>query len=227
MDMLSKTIDKTHNMTDDIELIINQKRGKLFIKRVFDFVVSLLGIILLCPLFLLIALIIKMDSNGPVLFKQIRIGKDEEKFKIFKFRTMIVDAEKKGMQITVGKDSRITKIGQLLRKTKVDELPQLINVLIGDMSFVGPRPEVPKYVDMYDMQQRKILKVRPGITDLASIEYRDENTLLAKSNNPEKIYIEEIMPRKINLNTEYIKRMSVWYDVKLITKTILLIHKKR
>lgn len=207
----------------NIEAMLDQKRVQLYLKRIFDFVVSLFGLIVLCPLLLLIAIIIKLDSKGPVFFKQVRVGKNENVFKIFKFRTMIVDAEKKGMQITVGKDSRITKSGHLLRKFKLDELPQLINVLIGDMSFVGPRPEVPKYVALYDEQQRNILRVRPGITDLASIEYRDENTLLAESKNPEDTYIKEIMPRKIELNIEYLKKISLFFDIKLILKTILVI----
>lgn len=207
----------------DIETVIEQKKVQLLLKRIFDFVVSLFGLIVLCPLLLLIAIIVKVDSKGPVFFRQVRVGKNENVFKIFKFRTMIVDAEKKGMQITVGKDSRITKSGHLLRKFKLDELPQLINVLIGDMSFVGPRPEVSKYVALYDKQQRNVLMVRPGITDLASIEYRDENILLAKSKNPEETYIEEIMPRKIELNIEYLKKMSLFYDIKLIFKTILAI----
>lgn len=133
---------------------------------------------------------------------------------------MVVDAEKKGMQITVGRDSRITKSGHFLRKFKLDELPQLINVLLGDMSFVGPRPEVPKYVAMYDEKQINVLKVKPGITDLASIEYKDENTLLGQSDDPEKTYIEEIMPRKLKLNIEYIMNLSIIFDTKLIFKTI-------
>lgn len=209
----------------DIQVLLDQKRVQLILKRFFDIIVSLIGLVILCPLLLLLAIIIKIDSNGPVFFTQVRIGREGREFKIFKFRTMVVDAEKQGMQITVGKDKRITKSGHFLRKTKLDELPQLINVIKGDMSFVGPRPEVPKYVALYDKQQRKILKVRPGITDLASIEYRDENTLLGKSNNPEGTYIEEIMPRKINLNIEYLSKMSVVYDIQLILKTIIFVLK--
>lgn len=217
-------IDK-QNIVFDINELSRRMKGQLVMKRVFDFVVSLIGLVVLLSFFLAIAIAIKSDSNGPVFFKQIRIGKGGKEFRIFKFRTMVVDAEKKGMQITVGKDSKITKSGLFLRKTKLDELPQLINVLIGDMSFVGPRPEVPKYVAMYSEKQRDILKVRPGITDLASIAYRDENTLLAQSNNPEETYIEEIMPSKIELNIEYLKNMSIFYDIKLIIKTILVVIK--
>jgi lipopolysaccharide/colanic/teichoic acid biosynthesis glycosyltransferase len=169
---------------------------------------------------LLIGILIKFDSQGPVFFKQTRVGRNGRKFKIFKFRTMVVDAEKLGMQITVGKDSRITGTGRFLRKYKIDELPQLINVLKGDMSFVGPRPEVPKYVSLYTEDQKNILKISPGITDYASIEYKDENDILALSENPEKTYIEEIMPRKINLNMKYIKNISLPEDIKIIIKTI-------
>lgn len=204
----------------DIEELLKQKKGQLFLKRVFDYLISLVGLIVLCPLLLLIAILIKTDSKGKVFFKQVRVGQYEKEFKIIKFRTMIVDAELKGMQITVGNDNRITKPGHFLRKFKLDELPQLINVLMGDMSFVGPRPEVPKYVSMYNDMQKNVLKVRPGITDLASIEYRNENTILSQSNTPERMYIDEIMPRKIELNLEYIKHISLLYDIKLIFKTI-------
>lgn len=205
---------------ETIDEILEKRKIQLILKRTFDIVVSFIGLLILSPIFLIIAIAIKLDSKGPVFFKQERIGKDGKEFRIFKFRTMVVDAEKKGMQITVDGDSRITKLGHFLRKSKIDELPQLINVLIGDMSFVGPRPEVPKYVAMYDENQRSILKIRPGITDIASIEYRDENLLLAKSKNPEETYIQEIMPRKIELNVEYIKKISLTYDIRLILKTI-------
>lgn len=209
----------------DIDEILEKKKFQLVLKRMFDFIVSLIGLICLLPVFFVIAILIKIDSKGPVFFKQVRVGKDIKEFKIFKFRTMIQDSEKKGMQITVGRDSRITKFGYVLRRTKIDELPQLINILIGDMSFVGPRPEVPKYIEMYTEQQQNILKIKPGITDLASIEYRDENTLLSDSNNPEETYIKEIMPRKIQLNVEYLRRFSIFYDIKIIIKTILAVMK--
>jgi lipopolysaccharide/colanic/teichoic acid biosynthesis glycosyltransferase len=223
MPELSETQYNKYTKLLDIEEIIEQKKAQLFIKRVFDLIFSLIGLIILSPLLLLITIIIKLDSKGPVFFKQIRVGRKGKEFRIYKFRTMIVDAEKIGMQITVGKDSRITKTGHFLRKTKLDELPQLINVFIGNMSFVGPRPEVPKYVAIYNEMQRNILKVRPGITDLASIKYRDENSLLAKSIKPEETYINEIMPQKIELNIEYIRNMSLIYDVKLILTTILVV----
>ena len=175
--------------------------------------------------FLFIAFLIKCTSKGPVFFRQERVGKGGKVFRIFKFRTMVVDAEAKGLQITVGKDKRITGIGKVLRKTKMDEMPQLINVFLGQMSFVGPRPEVKKYVDMYDDYQKNVLRIKPGITELASIVYRDENEVLAKSENPERTYIEEIMPTKIGLNMQYIKKMGVFYDLKLILKTFIAILK--
>lgn len=210
---------------EDIEEMLIKKKDQLVKKRIFDIVLSFIGLIVLLPLFLVVSIIIKFDSKGPVFFRQIRIGKGSKEFKIFKFRTMGADAGKKGMQITIGRDSRITRVGHVLRKTKMDELPQLINVLIGDMSFVGARPEVPRYVEMYDDYQLNILKLRPGITDLASIVYRNESNLLGQSNNPEETYIYEIMPNKIELNIEYIKNISVLYDIKLIIKTISVVFK--
>lgn len=195
------------------------------IKRFFDMFVSLIAIIVLSPFFILIALLIKIGSTGPVLFKQTRIGRNELPFEIYKFRTMVVDAEKLGTQITIGKDPRITKIGHFLRKTKLDELPQLFNVLKGEMSFVGPRPEVPKYTKLYSEQQRLVFTVRPGITDYASIKYRDENELLGNVENPEKVYIEEIMPDKLHLNIEYIQRRSLLEDIKIIFLTVMKIIK--
>ncbi|MEH7437947.1 sugar transferase [Neobacillus drentensis] len=196
-----------------------------FVKRAFDVVMSLLGLILLSPFFLIISLLIKIDSPGPVLFKQVRVGRFEKNFKILKFRTMVTDAEKRGAQITVGRDSRITRVGHLLRKSKLDELPQLINVFIGDMSLVGPRPEVPKYTQYYNKVQKRIFEIRPGITDYASIKYRDENEILALSSEPEKTYIEEIMVDKLNLNLEYLEKKSLLTDIKIIFSTIYKIIK--
>lgn len=196
-----------------------------FVKRVFDVVMSSIGLIVLSPFFLIISLLIKMDSKGPVLFKQERVGRYEKNFKILKFRTMVTDAEKKGAQITVGRDSRITRVGHLLRKSKLDELPQLINVFKGDMSLVGPRPEVPKYTQYYNKVQKKIFEIRPGITDYASIKYRDENEILALSSEPEKTYIEEIMVDKLNLNLEYLQKRSVFIDIKIIFDTLYKIVK--
>ncbi|HCW52374.1 sugar transferase [Clostridium sp. SM-530-WT-3G] len=191
------------------------------IKRLFDIVASGIGIIVLSPLLLIIALRIKTGSDGPVFFKQVRVGKDGKEFEILKFRTMVVNAEKLGRQITVGADNRITKVGGFLRKYKLDELPQLFNVFKGDMSLVGPRPEVPRYVAMYTEEQRKVLSVKPGITDLASIRYRDENELLGKAENPDEFYINTIMPDKLALNMEYIKKSNVFYDIYIIIETII------
>lgn len=196
-----------------------------FVKRAFDVVMSSIGLIVLSPFFLIISLLIKMDSKGPVLFKQERVGRYEKNFKILKFRTMVTDAEKKGAQITVGRDSRITRVGHLLRKSKLDELPQLINVFKGDMSLVGPRPEVPKYTQYYNKVQKKIFEIRPGITDYASIKYRDENEILALSSEPEKTYIEEIMVDKLNLNLEYLQKRSVFIDIRIIFDTLYKIIK--
>ena len=168
---------------------------------------------------LIIAILIKLDSKGPIFFKQVRVTKNGREFKIFKYRTMRVGSDKFS-QITVGKDSRITKVGDFLRKYKLDEIPQLINVLIGDMSLVGPRPEVPKYVALYTEEQREILKVRAGITDYASIEFSNENDILANEADPEKAYIEKIMSRKIELNKKYLSEISVMTDIKIILLTI-------
>lgn len=194
-----------------------------FFKRTFDLLVSFFAIILLSPFFIIVSLLIKMDSNGPVIFKQVRVGKNKKPFEIYKFRTMVVDAEKLGKQITVGNDNRITKIGGFLRKFKLDELPQLFNVFKGDMSFVGPRPEVPKYTNLYTEEQNRVFEVRPGITDYASIKYRNENEILGKSKNPEKTYIEEVMQDKLKINLDYMNRRSVLEDLKIILLTVLKI----
>ena len=189
------------------------------LKRIFDITLSLFGLIILLPFMLIIAILIKFDSKGTVFFKQIRITKGGKEFKIFKYRTMKVGSDKYS-QITVGKDERITKIGSFLRKYKLDEIPQLINILIGDMSLVGPRPEVPKYVALYTDEQKEILKVRAGITDYASIEFSDENNLLALEEDSEKAYIEKIMPKKIELNKKYLSEISILTDIKIILLTI-------
>ena len=191
------------------------------VKRIFDLICSTLGLIILSPVLIIIAARIKTDSDGPVFFKQIRIGENNKEFEILKFRTMVVDAEKLGRQITVGNDNRITKIGTFLRKYKMDELPQLINVFKGDMSLVGPRPEVPRYVKLYNEEQRKVLEVKPGITDLASIRYRDENDLLGEAENPDEFYINTIMPDKLALNLEYINKNNIFLDIYIILKTII------
>jgi len=196
-------------------------------KRLFDFIASFHGLILLSPIFVLAALWIKIDSRGPIFFRQERVGFQGSLFRIHKFRTMVLDAEKKGKQITVGADSRITTVGSFLRKYKLDELPQLIDVFVGDMSLVGPRPEVPRYIDCYsDDEKHDVLSVKPGITDNASIEFRDENELLAGSKDPEAVYINEVLPKKIALYRKYVKERSFFGDVSIIFKTIFLIIKK-
>lgn len=188
-------------------------------KRLFDLVLSICGILFLLPFFIIVSILIKLDSDGDIIFKQIRVTKDGREFKIFKFRTMRPNTEKQG-QITVGADNRITSIGKFLRKTKLDELPQLFNIVMGDMSFVGPRPEVPKYVAMYTKEQKEILKVRAGITDYASIYFSNESEILGEQKDPEKFYIEKIMPYKIKLNEKYIKEAGLITDIKIIFLTI-------
>lgn len=188
-------------------------------KRAFDVLVSFIALILLFPFFIVIALLIAFDSKGGVFYRQQRVGKDLKLFSILKFRTMKPNSEHFALTVG-GRDSRITRIGYYLRKYKLDELPQLLNVLAGNMSIVGPRPEVKKYVDLYNVEQRKVLSVRPGITDLASIQYSNENEILAKYADPEKGYIEEVMPAKLKLNLQYIEKQSFLFDLGLILKTV-------
>ena len=197
------------------------KKINSIVKRIFDFFAALIGIIILLPIFIIVSIAIKLDSPGNIMFLQKRVGKCGKKFDIFKFRTMVTNAERLGKQITVGKDNRITKVGAFLRKYKIDELPQLFNVLKGDMSLVGPRPEVPKYVALYNEEQKKVLSVRPGITDLASLKYSDENDILGKVENPEEYYINVIMKDKLSLNLEYIEKSNLFFDISLVIKTIL------
>lgn len=192
-------------------------------KRLLDILSSALVLLLLLPFWLIIAMAIVLESRGGVFYRQIRVGKDNKDFYLYKFRTMRTGSDQKGL-LTVGeRDSRITRVGYFLRKYKIDEFPQLLNVLKGDMSIVGPRPEVRKYVDMYTPEQMRVLSVRPGLTDLASIQYVHENELLAASKDPEKTYIEEVMPAKLALNLQYIDSQSVLGDIKLICKTFAAI----
>lgn len=191
--------------------------------RIVDILAALTGLVLLCPLFVIIALWIVLDNPGPVFYRQQRVGRNGKDFGLWKFRSMRVGSDKAGL-ITVGeRDNRITRAGYYIRKYKLDELPQLINVLAGDMSLVGPRPEVRKYVDLYTPEQRKVLSVRPGITDYASIEYIDENRLLAQSADPDKTYIEEIVPAKIALNMRYINHQTIGEYFKIIFLTFFKI----
>lgn len=190
-------------------------------KRLFDWLVSGLGLLLLAPLLVLLALWVKLDSPGSVFFRQERVGLGGRVFRIHKFRTMVVDAENRGPQITVGKDSRVTRLGQWLRKYKIDELPQLIDVWLGHMSLVGPRPEVPRYVAEYPDDIRSVvLSVRPGITDRASIEFKDENIILGRSSDPHKAYLEHVLPKKLNFYVDYVNNQSFFGDIKIILRTV-------
>ena len=192
-------------------------------KRLFDILFSLIVLTIGLPFALIIALLIVTDSKGRVLYKQSRVGRNNVDFQLYKFRTMCTGADK-GSLITVGgDDARITKVGRFLRKFKIDEFPQFLNILKGEMSIVGPRPEVRKYVDMYTPEQMRVLSVRPGLTDYASIRYVNENELLATSPDPEKTYIEEIMPDKLNLNLKYIDEQSIWVDMKIMMQTLIAI----
>lgn len=193
-------------------------------KRAFDILCSFLGLTVLSPVLLVVSVLVAVTSPGGVFFRQERIGKDGKPFRIFKFRSMRKDNA--GLKITTGNDSRITTVGRFLRKSKIDELPQLINVLVGDMSFVGPRPEVADYVNLYTPYQRQVLLVRPGITGLASIRFRNENDLLTASDDPNRTYVEQIMPRKIDLDLEYIPHASVFYDIKLMFQTFAVVIKE-
>ena len=194
------------------------------LKRSFDILASGAGLLILLPLLGLIALAVKVDSRGPVLFRQERVGRNGTAFRICKFRTMHATSSASGSQLTVGEDPRITRVGRTLRRYKLDELPQLLNVLSGDMSLVGPRPEVPRYVRTWDDETKAIvLSVRPGLTDLASIQFRNESMLLAASDDPEKKYIEEIVPTKNKLAVRYIEQQSLWLDIKIILRTLAAI----
>lgn len=189
-------------------------------KRLFDITASFFGILILSPLLIFIGLWVGLSSKGGVFYKQIRVGKNNKDFKLYKFRSMRVNSDKQGLLTVGSKDSRITKAGYFIRKYKIDELPQLINVLKGDMSFVGPRPEVRRYVDLYSEEQMKVLSVRPGITDPASIKYRNENDLLSSASNPEQYYIQHIMPDKLKINIDYINTRTFFKDIKIIFQTI-------
>ena len=191
------------------------------IKRLFDLLISSIGLLLLSPLLLVIALAIKLESPGSVFFRQERVGWFGKTFRIHKFRTMVTDAERHGLEITVGADARVTRVGALLRKTKLDELAQLLDVFRGTMSLVGPRPEVPRYVAHYPVEARELIQsVKPGITDWASIKFKDENEILGKSKDPHSTYINEVLPIKIGFYTEYVRRRSFFGDLQIIFATL-------
>ena len=205
--------------------IIKGKKGSLILKRLFDILASLILLIILSPLFIIFSIIIKLDSKGPIMFKQNRVTENGRIFKIFKFRTMVENADKNGSQVTVENDNRVTKIGKFLRKFRLDEIPQLINILIGDMSFVGTRPEVPKYVELYTDEMKATLLMKAGVTSLASIKFKDEEKLLQMDGNIDKIYIENILPQKMQYNLEYLKRFNFFYDIKLMFMTLFAVVK--
>ena len=189
-------------------------------KRLFDILASGFGLLILSPLFLILAVWIQLDSPGPVFYRQTRVGRGGRDFRIFKFRTMRVGADKGSLVTIGGRDPRVTRVGAFLRRLKLDELPQLLNVLAGDMSLVGPRPEVRKYVDLYTPEQLHVLDVRPGMTDAASIKYRNESELLGQAEDPEDYYIHVVLPDKLAINLDYVRNHSFWGDIRLIFKTI-------
>jgi lipopolysaccharide/colanic/teichoic acid biosynthesis glycosyltransferase len=190
------------------------------LKRLVDLTVAAAGLVLLAPLLLVVALLVRLTSPGPVFFRQERIGRGFRPFHIYKFRSMVQDAPAKGSSVTFGADPRITRVGRFLRATKLDELPQLINVLLGDMSLVGPRPEVRKYVEMFRADYEEVLRVRPGVTDPASIKFRHEAELLGRAADPEREYVERILPEKLRLAKDYVRQSSFWYDIVIILRTI-------
>lgn len=194
-------------------------------KRIFDFTIALFGLLFIFPIFIIICIIIKIGSKGPIFFIQKRIGRFEIPFNLYKFRSMKIGSDKKGLLTLGDNDSRVTRVGYFIRKYKIDELPQLINVLKGDMSLVGPRPEVSKYVELYSDFQKQIFNVRPGITDMASIKYRDEAEILNAQKDPEKFYVEQLMPDKLNMNIQYLKKANLKSDIFVIVNTILKILK--
>lgn len=195
-------------------------------KRLFDIIASGLGLIVLSPLFAVLAVWIKCDSKGPVFYRQVRVGRNNRDFRIYKFRSMRPDSDKLGLITVGGRDPRVTRSGYYIRKYKLDEFPQLINVFIGDMSLVGPRPEVRKYVDMYTPEQMRVLSVRPGITSLASLRYRNENELLAQAEDPDRCYVEKVMPDKLAIDLEYVPKANLLTDIRLIFATIASIIKE-
>lgn len=206
---------------------LNTKKNKLLIKRFLDILFSLILLILLLPIFMVLAICIKIDSNGPIFYRQERITTYGKKFRIFKFRTMVQNADKIGSLITVNNDSRITRVGKIIRKLRLDELPQLINILIGDMSFVGTRPEVEKYVDKYTDEMKATLLMPAGVTSEASIKYKDEDNILdeytSKGEKLDDVYVKRVLPQKMKYNLEYIDKFSIFEDFKIVIKTVLAV----
>jgi lipopolysaccharide/colanic/teichoic acid biosynthesis glycosyltransferase len=190
-----------------------------FFKRIFDICSSIIVLIISAPLLIVVSIWIALDSPGGVFYKQTRIGKNEKPFQLLKFRSMRPNSDKSG-QLTIGNDNRVTRVGRFIRRYKLDELPQLFNIIKGEMSVVGPRPEVPKYVDLYTKEQKKVLQALPGLTDYASLEYLNEQEVLGAADDPEYTYIHEVMPAKLSLNLKYIAEKNLWVDIKLIFRTI-------
>lgn len=206
--------------------IVKKRKAALIFKRIFDIVMSVFLIVLFSPLLLATFIVIKLDSPGKALFLQDRVTQNGKIFKVFKFRTMVENAESLGSQVTTGEDSRITKCGRWLRKFRIDEIPQLFNILKGELSFVGVRPEVPKYVKKYTPEMFATLLLPAGVTSMTSIMYKDESKLLEGAENPDKTYVEEILPEKMKYNLEYIKNFNFWYDIKVMVKTVFAVIKK-
>lgn len=206
--------------------LLNRQRAALVCKRIFDILLSALILLVLSPVFLLLAAAIKVDSKGPVFYRQVRIGQYGQEFRIFKFRSMVQDADQKGLALTTGGDVRITRVGHLIRKCRLDEFSQVLNVLQGTMSLVGPRPEVQKYVDAYQPEYFATLLVRPGVTATASIKFKDEDELLNSGGDPEETYIQQILPEKMKYNLEYLQHISVWQDLKIMVQTVLAVLKR-
>lgn len=200
--------------------MLNKRKFSLCCKRVFDIVVSLIILLLLSPFLLLLAIAIKLDSKGPVFYRQVRVGRYNRDFKIFKFRTMVQNADKIGPPLTVGDDPRVTRMGRFIRKLRLDEFSQLLNVLDGSMSLVGPRPEVRKYVEAYTPEYMATLLIRPGITATSSIAFKDEDRLLNAAENPEQVYVEQILPPKMAYNLEYMKNITLLNDIKIMFQTV-------
>lgn len=209
--------------TDEVKpyyLALKKKTGSFIVKRLFDIIVSLILLILLSPVFLVISIMIKTDSKGPVMFRQVRVTQYGKTFRIFKFRTMVTNAEKLGTQVTVDNDSRITKTGNRLRKCRLDEIPQLLNILKGEMSFVGTRPEVEKYVNCYTPEMMATLLLPAGVTSTASIAYKDEDRLLKDAVSPDDVYVKQILPEKMKYNLEYLKNFGFFYDIRVMIRTV-------
>ena len=229
--MLITAYDKLHISMQNDEVkkyiaVLSKRKTQILIKRILDIFICGLIFIITLPIFLIIAFCIKITSKGPVFFKQMRVGKDMKEFAILKFRTMVADADKKGVQLTTGDDKRITGFGKILRKTNLDEMPQLINVIKGDMSIVGTRPEVKRYVDCYTDEMYATLLLEPGMLSNASVKYKDENSLLSEAGNPVEVYINKILPDKMKYNLEYLSEVSILTDIKIIGRSIACMFKK-